>query len=165
MIGIAGETVAGQFTVDLRTSSLRVFVLLQNKNTASFTHHKAVPIAIKWARGVLRFIVAGTHCAHGTETTDSEIVDHCLAAAGKKHLGFVVSDHSPSFTDRVTAGGTSSDDRIVGSFKPVFHRDEAARHVDDHHRNHEWRHTARSFIQEGYVLILERFETTDPASY
>src|SRR5258708_28177569 len=106
VVGIAGETVAGQFTVDLRTSSLRVFVLLQNKNTASFTHHKAAPIAIKWARGVLRFIVAGTHCAHGTETTDSEIVDYCLAAAGKKHLSFVFSDHSPTFTDRVTPRST-----------------------------------------------------------
>src|SRR5580704_2971473 len=146
MIGIAGEPITGQFAVDPCSSGSGVFVLLEYQDPATFAHDETIAFPIEWARCPFRLIVLGAHSPHRAKAADPEIVDDRLCTAGQENFSLVVTDHSPGFADGIGGGRASRHNRVIRTFKAVFHGDQTASHVHDHHRNHEWRDSGSAFL-------------------
>ena len=79
----------------------------------------------------------------------------------KHHLGIAHLQSSPRFTDRMRCGGTSGARGDIRAPQLVEHREEAGRHVQDQHGDHERGQSAGSLFQQNLVLILDRLEATD----
>ena len=58
-------------------------------------------------------------------------------AAGEEDIGVAKLNDPPGFADRVVGRRAGGDDAHVRPAQSKFHRDQAARHVADEHRNRE----------------------------
>ena len=57
MVSIGRSSVAGEFCVDMRSTSLGVFEFFENENAAAFTHDKTGTILVEWAGSLFRSAV------------------------------------------------------------------------------------------------------------
>src|SRR5262245_24064111 len=49
VMGIAGESIADELGVNLRTATLGVLISLEHHHARALTHHETVPVAVVWA--------------------------------------------------------------------------------------------------------------------
>jgi hypothetical protein len=137
VVGVGGQTVAGQLAVDSGAAFFGVLVFLEDDHAGALAHDKAVPAPVERTRSALRFVVARAQGAHGAETRDADRHDAGLAAAGEHDIGIAELDDAPGLAHAVVGRGAGRDDGHVRSAQAVLHRNETAGHVADHHGNHE----------------------------
>src|SRR5437660_1281790 len=68
------------------------------------------------------------------------------------------------FADGIIGSRTRGDDAHVRAAQSEFHRDQAAGHVADQHRNRKRGDAPRSFVHQHAELVFERFQSTDAAA-
>ena len=83
--------------------------------------------------------------------------DRSFRAAREKNIGIAKFDDPPGFTDGIIRCRAGGDDTHVGSSQVELHRDDAAGHIADQHRNREWRSPRGPFRQQDRQLILKCF--------
>src|SRR6266436_6441555 len=164
VVGVGGKSVAGELTIDLRAAFLPVFELFDNGNARAFADDETVTVAIEWARRALRFVVALAERFHCGKSGETKFDDRSFGTAGDKNIGVAEFNHAPRFTDGVIGRRTGGDDAHVRATQSEFHRDNAAGHVADEHRNGEGGDALRSFVHQHTELVLERFQSADAAA-
>src|SRR5262249_27356731 len=71
---------------------------------------------------------------------------------------------SPRFTDGVVRSRAGRNDAHVRAAQTELHRDHAAGHVADQHRNGERGRARWTLIHQNGELLFERFQSADPAA-
>src|SRR5262249_32248316 len=104
--GIRAGTVSNDFPVDRSAPRFGVLQLLQDDHPGSFTKNKAVALAIEWAAGALRLVIAGGERREEDEPRYTERMDHAMGAAGEDDVGVAPADQFVGLADRLRAGGT-----------------------------------------------------------
>src|ERR1700730_256966 len=140
-----------------------MLVLLKNKNPSALAHHESITVAIERSRCLLGFVVTGTHRPHRAKPGDSKAANYGFRPTREKDVRVPPTDHAPSFSDRVCRCCAGGDNREIGPLEAILHRDQPARHVDDHHRDHEWRDARSTLVHENRMLILEALKAADTA--
>src|SRR5437762_9556910 len=164
VVGIRRKSVAGELTINLRAALLRVFELFDNGNARALADDETVTVAIEWARRALRFVVALAERFHCGKSGETKFDDRSFGTAGDKNIGVAELNHAPRFADGVIGRRTGGDDAHVRAAQSEFHRDNAAGHVADEHRNGEGGDALRSFVHQHAKLVLERFQSADAAA-
>lgn len=161
VIGIGAESVANEFGVNVGTAFFGVLQFLDHQNAGTFAHDETIASDIEGARSALWFVIARAECFHVAETAESAGENASFAAAAEEGIGIAEFDDAPSLTDRVVGGGTGCDDGHVRSTEAVFHGNDAAGDVGNHHRNEERRNATGATIDELGMLFFEGAEATD----
>src|SRR6266404_4763676 len=164
VVGIRRKSVAGELTIYLRAAFLRVFELFDNGNARAFADDETVTVAIEWARRALRFVVPPTERFHCGKSGETKFDDRSFGTAGDKNIGVAEFNHAPRFADGVIGRRASGDDAHVRAAQSEFHRDNAAGHVADEHRNGESGDALRPFVHQHAKLVFERFQSADAAA-
>lgn len=164
MIGISGEPVSGQFTVDGCVSLPCMFEFLKKEDPCSLCNDEPVPVAIEWTGSFFGFIVSGAEGFHGAETADSGRHDRGFGSTSQEGVGFPELDHSHGLAEGVAGGGAGCGDGEIRAAASEFHRDQSAGHIGDHHGDQKWRYFPGAFLKEIAVLFLECGETADAAT-
>src|SRR5205814_312629 len=164
VVGIRRKSVAGELTINLRAALLRVFELFDNGNARALADDETVTVAIEWARRALRFVVALAERFHCGKSGETKFDDRSFGTAGDKNIGVAEFNHAPRFADGVIGRRASGDDAHVRAAESEFHRDNAAGHVADEHRNGESGDALRSFVHQHAKLVFERFQSADAAA-
>src|SRR5208337_4108298 len=142
-----------------------MLVLLKDKNSSALAHHESITVAIERSRRLLGLIITGTHRPHRAKPGYSKAANYGFRPTREKDVRVPVTDHAPGFSDRVCSGCAGGDDREIGPLEAILHRDQAARHVYDHHRDHEWRDARSTLVHENRMLILEALKAADTAPH
>src|SRR5712691_3447284 len=164
VVGVGRKSVAGELTIDLRAAFLRVFELFHNSNACAFADDETVTVAIKRSGRALGFVVALAERFHRGKTGETQLDDRSFGTAGDKNIGVAELNHAPRFADGVIGSRTSGDDAHVRAAQSEFHRDNAAGHVADEHRNGERGDALRPFVHQRAELVFERFQSADAAA-
>src|ERR1700693_5106511 len=162
--GVRRKPVAGKLAINFRAALLRMFELFHNGNASAFAYDKSVAVTIKRARRSLRVVVAPAERSHCRKSGETQFDDRRLGAAGEKNIGVAKFNHSPRFTDRVIGSRAGGDDASIGAAQTELHGDDAAGHVTDQHRDGKGGDALRSFVHQNAELLLERFQSADPAA-
>ena len=131
VIGIAREAVADNLGIDFRAACLGMLIFFKHNNTSTFAHDKAVAILVVRTRSLFRFIII--FCAQRTGLRKSGNTDRTngrFRAARQHNIGIVERDHPRRIANRVRAGRTGSDHRVVRTHQPVFDADLPGNQVD-----------------------------------
>ena len=78
-----------EFRVNLCASCLCVFIFFENKDTGTFSEHKAVPVQIERTGSCLRIVVTGGKGFSGIETAYTRDSDCGLSTAGNDHIRLI----------------------------------------------------------------------------
>src|SRR5205823_5803866 len=148
-------SVTGELAINFRTAFLRVLELFDNGNARPFAHDEAVTVAIERTGRALRLVVATAKRSHRGKSGETEFDDGSFGTASQKNIGVAKLNYPPRFTDRIVRRRTRSDDAHVRSAQTEFHRDHAAGHIADQHRNGERRRSGGSFVHQNAELVLE----------
>src|SRR5438477_1371968 len=164
VMGVRRKPVAGELTINFRAALLRMFELFDNRNARAFADYETVTVAIERAGRALGFIVALAERFHRGKSGETKFEDRSFGIAGDKNIGVAELNHAPRFADGVIGRRTGGDDAHVRAAQSEFHRDNAAGHVADEHRNGEGGDALRSFVHQHAKLVLERFQSADAAA-
>ena len=145
VIGIGRQTVTREFAVNLGSTRFGVFEFLHDNHSGAFAHDETVAVPIERPRRAFRFVIPRAQRVHGRKPGEANLNDGRFRAAGQKNIGIAEFNHSPRFADRVARGRAGGDDAQIWTVQVELHRDQAARHVADEHRNRE-RRTARGSL-------------------
>ncbi len=102
--------------------------------------------------------------SHGIESRDAQGIDAGLAAACQEGVGVAELDDAPRLADGVVRRGARADVADVRPLEAVFHADQTAGHVGNHHRDHEGRDPTRALVHEDRVLDFQRGQSADAAA-
>ena len=141
-----------------------MFEFLDHDNAAAFADDEAIAILIERTRRALRFVVARAQRFHRGETGETDGNDGRFRAAGEEDFGIAEFDDPPGFADGVVRSRAGGDNAHVRPAQAPLHRDEAAGHVPDEHRNGERGDAIGTFVEERAVLVFERFQAADAAA-
>ena len=98
--------------------------LFEDEDASALSHHKPITILIIRARGFFRRVVEiGRQRLAGRETGDPKSADRGFRTAGDHHVSCAVPDQTRGVADRMRAGRTGGDDRMVRTAEAVFDRD------------------------------------------
>src|SRR5215831_4753706 len=118
----------------------------------------------KRPRSVHRIVVARRQRAQRGETRHAHRRDGRLSAAANHGLRVSALNNPEAVADGVSAGGTGSRRRRVGSFGVVPDGNLARGQIYDRRGNKEGRDTAGAVFQKLLVLALDGPEIADPAA-
>lgn len=161
MVGIGAEPVADELGINVCAAFFCVFEFLDHQDAGTFAHDEAITADIERTGGALWLIVAGAEGFHVAETAKTAGENAGFAAAAEEGIGIAEFDDAPSLADRVVGGRAGGDDRHVWPAETVFHGNDAAGDVGDHHRNEERGNATGASVDELGVLFFERAETAD----
>src|SRR5437762_6174480 len=164
VIGVRRKPVAGELTINFRAALLRMFELFDNRNARAFADYETVTVAIERAGRALGFVVALAERFHRGKSGETKFDDRSFGTAGDKNVGVAELNHAPRFADGVIGRRTGGDDAHVRAAQSELHRDNAAGHVADQHRNGESGDALRSFVHQNAELIFQRFQSADAAA-
>src|ERR1700736_332940 len=164
VVGVGRKSVAGELTINFRAALLRMFKFFDNGDARAFADDETVTVAIKRARRALGFVIALAERFHRGKAGETQFDDRRFGTAGDKNIGVAELNHAPRFADGIVGSRTSGDDAHVGTAQTELHRDNAAGHVADQHRNGKSGHALRPFVHQDAELVFERFQSADAAA-
>src|ERR1700719_1919909 len=162
VIRICRKSVAGELAINFGAALFRMFELFDHHDSGALAHNKSVAVTIEWPRSPLRFVVATTERSHRRKTGEANRNDRRFRTTGEKYVRVAEFNDPPRFADGVVGRSASSDNAHVRPTQTKLHRNDAAGHVADEHRDGERGNARRSLVHQNIVLILERFESADP---
>ena len=103
MKSVGGHAVADDLGVNARAASLRKFQFFENHDAGALADNKAVAIAFKGTRGMLRIIVARRQRAHRGKPRHAHRRDGRLSAAANHDVGIAALNDLEAVADGVRA--------------------------------------------------------------
>lgn len=137
VVSVRSQTVSRYFSVNSGSALASVLEFFEDQNACALPHDEAVTSLVEGARCFLWGVIARGECFHGCESADAEWDDGRFGAACEKDVGIAFADHAPRFADGMGGGCTSGDGGVIGALEAIFHGDQAAGHVGDHHGDHK----------------------------
>ena len=164
VVGVRRASVTGNLAINPGSSAFGVLIFLEDHDAGSLAHDKAVAVAVERPAGLLRLVISQAHRLHGCEAADPERGERGLASAREKNVRIAELDNAPGLAQRVVGGGARGHDAHVRAAKIVFHRDDSAGHVRNHHRDRERGDARRPAFQEALAFVLHGAQPADAAS-
>jgi len=158
-VGIAAIT--ADFTVDVSAAFLSVFQFFEEDDASTFAHDETVAVFIEGARCMSRVIVARAQGFHSGKAGDSARRNSGFRTAGNGSVEFAALDHAVSSADGVRTRSTSRDDAGAMALEAKEDRYLARCHVGDHLRYDEGIDAGRTFGEQAFVQVVERFHTAN----
>ena len=160
VVGVADGGVAADLGEDLRPARLRVVGAFQHEDAGAFAHDEPIAFGVEGPGGGGGQLVACRERASSGEAGHGHLADRRFGAAGEHDVGVAAADRFGGEAERVGGAGAGGDGGEIGSARTERDADLAARHVRQHHRDHEGRNALGSAGIEDAEL---RFGGDDPA--
>ena len=139
-----------------------MIVFLEHEHARALAHDEAVAILVVGTRRFLRRVVEpGRERLERTKSRHRDPIDRRFRSARDHHVGIPERDQATGIADRVRAGGTRGDDRMIGTFEPEFDRHIARGEIDDAAGNEERRYAPRAFFLEHDRGIRDSLDAAD----
>src|SRR5690606_13068427 len=114
VVGIARQTIADDFAIDLGTTGLSTLVVFEDHDTGAFAHDEAVTILVVRTRGSDRVVVeAGGQSAGRSKAGQREPVHAAFRAASNHDVGITQGDETGGIANGMRAGRTGGDHGVV----------------------------------------------------
>ena len=155
MIGIAGISISGYFTVNSCSSLEGELQLLQNHNARPFPHHKPIPALFKGPRGFFRLVVSGGKGLHGIESTNGQRSDVGFRSAGDDGIGIPILDGPKGISDTVGPRGAGRHKTGVGSLGPKTDGNMTRGQIGYQHGNEERRNPTGPLLHKNLMILLK----------
>src|SRR5437879_917759 len=140
-----------------------MLVFLEHYDAGAFPHHETVAVLVIGTRGFFRRVVEGgrqrPRCA---KPRHRQPTYRRFGSAGHHHIGVVERDQPACIADRVGAGRTRRDHRMVGTLEAVLDRYIAGSQIDQTPGNEERRYFARAALLEKQRRIGNAGQAADP---
>ena len=118
VIGVAGEAVADDLTVDACAACLGVLERLEHDDAGAFTHDEAIAVLVVGTRGLGGLVVEmGCERAAGREAGHGDTADRALGAASDHDIGIIKRNQARCIADSMRAGRTRRDNGVIGSLE------------------------------------------------
>eukprot|EP01022_Parablepharisma_sp_SALTPOND_P036185 TRINITY_DN979_c0_g7_i1.p1 TRINITY_DN979_c0_g7~~TRINITY_DN979_c0_g7_i1.p1 ORF type:complete len:1344 (+),score=262.78 TRINITY_DN979_c0_g7_i1:3504-7535(+) len=156
VVSITAHAEAQQFSIDLGTTGLGVFVLFEHHHAGALAQHETIAILVPGTGGGCGVVVAGRQGAGRRETTNTQRRNTGFGAAGNHRICVTVHDHARGRADAMQAGGAGSDDRQVRPLQAELDGQVARDHVDDRGRDKERTDAARTTVGQFGVGFFDQ---------
>ncbi|MOA00921.1 hypothetical protein D3C78_1203010 [compost metagenome] len=165
MTGVGTHAEARQFSVNLGTAGLGVFVLFEHQHASTLAQDKTVTVLVPGARSCLGIVIARGKRAHGGKATDAQ-GRHCrFRASGDRHIGVTVFDHATRFTDAMQTGGTCRDHGQIRPLEAETHGHMTGHHVDDGRGHEERRDATRAAVAQLNLGVFDQGQATNARAH
>ena len=162
---VSAHAVATELGVNLGTSGLGVFVLLEHHHASPFTQHKTIAVLVPGARSGSGVVVTRRQGSHSGKAAHAQWRHGAFGASGDHDIRIAVLDQTTGFANAVQAGGASGDHGQVGAFETIAHRHMTGNHVDDRSRHKKWGNPARTASGVFNVGFFNEWQTTDARTH
>ena len=160
VVSVACGAVAAEFSVDLSSSRLRVFVFFKDHRAGALADDESASVLMERQAGPVH-IVGLVQRAHLDEAGNAGSGDRSLSTAGDHHVSVSVADRSQCLSQGVGPGSACGYCRQSRSLHAVADRDGSRAHVGDHHRDEVRRYESGAFGQILLEYILECGDAAD----
>ena len=117
VIGVTRQAVAYDFSINLCTTRLCMFIFFQNHDARAFTHYKTVAVLVIWPTcGFWTVVIAHVQGTRLSEARNSERVDGAFRTASDHDVGIIIADHAGSIANGVRPRRTRGHDCVVRAF-------------------------------------------------
>ena len=165
MIGVGGEAIAADLTVNLRTALAGRLQLLKYDDSGPFGHNESVPPLFKGAAGRARVVVSGGEGLHDIESGNPQGSDSRFGASGNHGIGVAPLNHPEGVADGMSPRGTGRHGGDVGPLGAVADRYLPRSQVDDQHGDEEGGNLSVSPFEHGGVIPFDSRKPTETGSH
>ena len=131
VVGIAGQAIACDFSVNLSAARFRVLIFFEDEHSSTFAHDKAIAaFIIRTRRAFWLIIIFGRHCFGRAEPGNRQFTNHRLRPACNHDICIAILNETRRIANRMGACRTCRHHRVVRAFKSMLDRDLARRQVD-----------------------------------
>lgn len=161
MISVGIAAITADFTVNVSAAFLSVFQFFQEDDAGAFAHDETIAVFIEGARCMSRVIVARAQSFHSGKASYGTGRYSGFGTTGNSGVEFAALDHAVSSADGVRACGTSRDNAGTMALEAEEDGYLARCHVGNHLRYDEGVDAGRTFREQAFVQVVERFHTAN----
>src|SRR6516164_170660 len=165
MKGVRRHAVADHLGIDLRSTPLRVGVLLEDENPGPLAYHEPVAFPVPGTRSPRRIVIESRRerpcCGKAGETQPA---DRSLGTAAHHHIGVVEHDQPRRIADRMRSARASCDYSMVRTCEPVADGDMAGGKVDQIGRDEKRRQAAWAALVQSQCALGDARESAYPGT-